>query len=342
LQTNHALNGTDTINDFTIGDGDLLNFDFGKAGGLANQEALRGSGRFYERLTAGSALGANTGFIISNTAIGDAAAAQAFAQGLVGAQAGDISYLVGSTNPAGVGAASVYRIDYTGANAATISTLATLGNIDIRNIVQANIPQFNAATAQTQFAQIVIQPGNRVQLGNYWPNADGQFGTIAGYDEITNFSATDGTKQILQLPGNAYIAPVVTNFDGLDSGLTFRGNANWTHTISSSGKFTGNHPIEGDNHAAMMIDYLSHNDIGDAGATVFFTTNYTAAVRGSINHTWVYTQTSNSRGRVPVVGGNPASQNVYDGGFTVVDLIGSTLQGLETIPSGNNNFAYIS
>jgi len=87
------------------------------------------------------------------------------------------------------------------------------------------------------------------------------------------------------------------------------------------------------------------NDIGDAGATVFFTVDYSqrqANARGSNFHTWLYTQTGNGRGKVPVITGNAASENVYQSGYTVVDLIGVTLQGLETLASGNAMFGIIA
>ena len=342
IQTDATLNGLDIITDFNISASDNIFIDFGKINGLTNQASLRGSGSFFQRAAEGSLIGANTGLIIGSVNISNLAEAKVYAEGLAGEAGGDIVYLIGSANAAANGEATLYRVDYTAPNAANVTALASLGNIAIANLTSNNLPQFAPATTQVNFTQRLIQPGNRVKLGAYWPNADGQFGTIAGYDQITDFNATDGTKQILQLPGIAYIAPEVTNFDGLDSALTFNGNANWRHSVSSVGKFTGSHPIQGDNHVAMMIDYLSINDIGNAGATVFFTADYGTAVRGSASHTWIYTQTSNSRGKNPVVTGDATSQNVYDGGYTVVNLIGTTLQGLETIPSGNNNFAIIS
>jgi hypothetical protein len=342
IQTVATLNGLDIITDFNISASDSIFIDFGKPNGLTNQASLRGSGSFFQRAAEGSLIGANTGLIIGSVNISNLAEAKVYAEGLAGEAGGDIVYLIGSANAAANGEATLYRVDYTAPNAANVTALASLGNIAIANLTSNNLPQFAPATTQVNFTQRLIQPGNRVKLGAYWPNADGQFGTIAGYDQITDFNATDGTKQILQLPGIAYIAPEVTNFDGLDSALTFNGNANWRHSVSSVGKFTGSHPIQGDNHVAMMIDYLSINDIGNAGATVFFTADYGTAVRGSASHTWIYTQTSNSRGKNPVVMGDATSQNVYDGGYTVVNLIGTTLQGLETIPSGNNNFAIIS
>jgi len=100
-----------------------------------------------------------------------------------------------------------------------------------------------------------------------------------------------------------------------------------------------------DSHGAAIIDGLAHNDMWDAGATGCVTVDYSQRqpnARGSNFHTWLYTQTGNERGRVPVITGNAASENVYQSGYTVVDLIGVTLQGLETLASGNAMFGIIA
>jgi Ca2+-binding RTX toxin-like protein len=361
MQTSNALNGVDSLTDFSIAQGDIIRFDFGQGTNLANPAALRGNGAFYQRLAAGGAINANSGLLISTANINDSAAAKTYAEGLNGALAGDIVYLIGSANAGGNGNTTLYRVDYTAPNAASVTTLANMGNIDISAITQTNINQFSEAPKER-----VIPAGNRVLLSGYWPNNQGQFGSIQGYDQITNFGATDGTKQILQLPGNAHLAQGVTNSDGLDSALTYRGmndsgNAFVTHTVSSNGKVTFRNAgaqidavMQIDNHVAAAIDYLSQNDIGNAGATVFFTIDYSQRgpnyesfpnaplIRGSHFHTWIYTQTGDGRGRVPVATGNADSQNIYDGGYTVVNLIGITLQGLETIASGNNMFGIIA
>lgn len=151
MQTSNALNGVDTLTDFSLAQGDTIRFDFGQGANLANLAALRGNGAFYQRLAAGGAINANSGLLISTTNINDSTAAKTYAEGLAGASAGDIVYLIGSTNAGGSGNATLYRIDYTSANAATVTTLADVGNIDISAITQTNINQFSIAPTQNAF-----------------------------------------------------------------------------------------------------------------------------------------------------------------------------------------------
>jgi Ca2+-binding RTX toxin-like protein len=132
-----TLNGTDTITDFTLSD-DLIAFSITLA-------ELRGTGADAQRLLVGANLGVNTGLVIANVDIAGAAAAELFAEGLVGEGANDIIYLLGSTDPDGTaGITSLYRVHYVGDGNATITTLATFNAFELDDLAAANLTNYAA------------------------------------------------------------------------------------------------------------------------------------------------------------------------------------------------------
>ncbi|WP_413400566.1 calcium-binding protein [Prochlorococcus sp. MIT 0718] len=144
-QTTLALNGADGIADFNITQGDNFTFDFGEAGGLANQAALRGTGVNFERLAATANLGANTGLVICGINIADEAALETYAEGLIGEIAGDIVYFVTSTDVDANAACSLYSVTYINAGNTAESLMVTMASNELDNFAAAQFTQFTAA-----------------------------------------------------------------------------------------------------------------------------------------------------------------------------------------------------
>lgn len=164
----------------------------------------------------------------------------------------------------------------------------------------------------------------------------GANGTAVGFDVITDL--TTGTvaasKDTINLPGTAARATAAAGVNGNDTALTIGGGAAGTHTISATGLFTvivdGGAALAVVNDAglAAFVDYLRLNDIGDAGAAVVFTATYAAATRGSVTHSFIYQQTTTDGGTV--------------GGYSVVDVVGVTLVGLESTATATDVTAFIA
>jgi hypothetical protein len=144
FETTQALNGTDQVTDFNLAEVDNITFNFGGGGGNIAQADLRGDGNVAQRLAAGAALGANTGFVISSSNIADAAAAaKLYAEGLTGEGGGDVIYLLGSQNAAGAVLTTLYAVNYAGLGDAAITTHGTFGVQTIANFGANQITQFN-------------------------------------------------------------------------------------------------------------------------------------------------------------------------------------------------------
>jgi hypothetical protein len=141
----------------------------------------------------------------------------------------------------------------------------------------------------------------------------GNNGTISGYDVITDFNSS---SDILNLEGNP--AAVVTIATTNDSSLTIGGATIKSHAISNgiirfddAPTFSTPLNLTSAANVAAVVDYLQHNDLGNAGATVAFT-----ATINSVSHTYIYEQ----------VGDSPNSTNDI-----LVDLSGTTISNLTSL-----------
>jgi S-layer protein len=139
FETTATANGTDTITDFTVGTaGDLIDF-------AIELGDLRGDGTVAQRGASAATLNTNAGLFISSADIANAAAADTFAEALIGSATGDIIYLLGSTDAdAATGITTLYRVDYTAASAATITTMGVFNAFELDNLVAANLTDFAA------------------------------------------------------------------------------------------------------------------------------------------------------------------------------------------------------
>jgi len=166
----------------------------------------------------------------------------------------------------------------------------------------------------------------------------GNSGTIVGFDVITDLATgtTAANKDTINLPGAAARATTATTaVNGTDSTLTIGGVAVAQHTISATGLFvplltdgtTATNPTT-DAGLAAVIQYLAANDIGDVGATVVFTATYAASTRGSVTHSFIYSQTATTAGGI--------------GGYSLVDVVGVTLVGVESTASTTDLSALIA
>ncbi len=122
FQPDQAANGTDTVTGFTTGDtfqADVIAF--------VGQADLRGAGDTVEALSDGEALGADTGFVIFTTELGDTAAGtlESAFEGLTGEAAGDTVYfLAGDGNDA-----ALVRADVNGNDDASVEVMAEFQGI---------------------------------------------------------------------------------------------------------------------------------------------------------------------------------------------------------------------
>ena len=138
FNSTQAANGTDTISDF-LSNTDIIDIDVT----LAN---LRGTGAVAQRAAAGAALNANAGLVISSADIANAAGAETYAEGLTGEAAGDIVYLLGSTDAdSAAGVVTLYRVDYAGAGDAAITTLGTFTTaFELDELLPASLNDYGA------------------------------------------------------------------------------------------------------------------------------------------------------------------------------------------------------
>ena len=136
----------------------------------------------------------------------------------------------------------------------------------------------------------------------------GNNGTISGYDVINGFATASDFLDLQGTPTSA----TGTNVNGVDSTLTIGGQTVKSHTISNGiitfddqNNYAAALSLTNTLHVAAVVDYLRHNNLGNAGATVAFT----ATINGTA-HTYIYEQ----------VGAVPNSANDI-----LVDLAGVTL-----------------
>ena len=142
----------------------------------------------------------------------------------------------------------------------------------------------------------------------------GDAGTITGYDVITDFSTTVDT---LNLPGTAAAAAASVN--GANSSLTIGGDTVQSHSTSNgiatffgTDTFTTPLAVTSLSSLAAVVQYLAGTDIGNAGATLAFTSS-----GGLGTHTFIYNQATTNNGNT--------------GGYTLVDLSGITIGDLNTL-----------
>ena len=143
----------------------------------------------------------------------------------------------------------------------------------------------------------------------------GNNGTISGFDVITDFSTS---SDILNLQGTPFAVANIASADGSDSTLTIGNQTIKSHSITNgiikfddANTFTTALNLTSAANVAAVVDYLEHNSLGGAGATVAFT-----ATIGSVNHTFIYEQ----------VGSTPNSANDI-----LVDLSGTTVSNLTSL-----------
>ena len=160
------------------------------------------------------------------------------------------------------------------------------------------------------------------------------------FDAITNVTTgtTAANKDKIDVVGTASVAAAAT-VNGADSTLTIGGAVVGQHVISATGLTTfvvangGNaQVVTTDASLAAVLQYLSGVDIGAAGQSLLFTATYGAATRGSVTHSFVYTQNS----------ANAASGGAAGDGFTLIDFIGVTLVGLEIAASTTDLSLFIA
>jgi len=167
----------------------------------------------------------------------------------------------------------------------------------------------------------------------------GNAGTIVGFDVVTDLTTgtTAAAKDTLNVVGTASLAAAAT-VNGTDSTLTIGGAVVGEHTISATGLTTfvvtnggAAQVVTSDASLAAVVQYLSGVDIGAAGQSLVFTATYATATRGSATHSFIYTQNT----------ANAASTSAADG-YTLIDVVGVTLIGLEITASTTNLSAFIA
>lgn len=150
----------------------------------------------------------------------------------------------------------------------------------------------------------------------------GNNGTISGYDTITDFNlAVDK----LSLNGTPFAASNTSGTNGSNSSLTIGGNQISSHAITNgiirfddSGTFSTALTLDSTQDVAAVVDYLRHNDLGSAGATVAFT-----ATIGGVNHTYIYQQVGNGPSTTNDILVDLENVTLTSGGTSLATLIGN-------------------
>jgi len=199
----------------------------------------------------------------------------------------------------------------------------------------ADVIDLGATT--TGITSVVIAAGDSTSV----IGGAGNNGTASvAFDAITNVTTgtTAANKDKIDVVGTASVAAAAT-VNGADSTLTIGNAVVGEHTVSATGLTTfvvanggAAQVVVSDASLAAVLQYLSGVDIGAAGQSLVFTATYAASTRGSVTHSFVYTQNS----------ANAASAGGADDGFTLIDFIGVTLVGLETTASTTNNSLFIA
>jgi hypothetical protein len=151
----------------------------------------------------------------------------------------------------------------------------------------------------------------------------GSGASLTGYDLISDFTANNGAaaatsfRDILDLPGTANIGSATGVQDGTDAN---NGQKIAAHTISNGivsfySDNAGNNlvTLDSDNKVATALDYLTHNDIGNAGTVVAFKSTISG-----VTDTYVYSQ------------GNASLSTGVMSAYDLVKLAGVDASGLTT------------
>ena len=198
----------------------------------------------------------------------------------------------------------------------------------------ADVIDLGATT--TGITSVVIAAGDSTSVIGGANNA----GTASvAFDAITNVTTgtTAANKDKIDVVGTASVAAAAT-VNGADSTLTIGGTVVGEHTVSATGLTTfvvanggAAQVVTSDASLAAVLQYLSGVDLGAAGQSLLFNATYAASTRGSVTHSFLYTQNT----------ANAASTSANDG-FTLVDFIGVTLIGLETTASTTDLSLFIA
>ncbi|MCP9817415.1 cadherin domain-containing protein [Synechococcus sp. GreenBA-s] len=147
----------------------------------------------------------------------------------------------------------------------------------------------------------------------------GNSGTISGFDVITDFTVASGSavSESLRVNASGTTTSIPTNItgsngNGSNSVLSISGAVVASHRISNgiitfddNNTFATALSLTSNAHVAAVVDYLRRNDIGNDGATVAFTANFSSVAR-----TYVYTQpTTNAPGSTSTAFGLVELQN---------------------------------
>jgi len=150
----------------------------------------------------------------------------------------------------------------------------------------------------------------------------GNNGTISGYDVINGFATAN---DFLDLQGSPTSA-TGTNVDGTNSTLTIGGQTVKSHTISNGiitfddqNGYAAALSLTDTTRVAAVVDYLQHNDLGNAGATVAFT----ATINGT-PHTYIYEQVGNTPNSANDILVDLAGVTLTSGGTSLSTLITNT------------------
>ena len=164
----------------------------------------------------------------------------------------------------------------------------------------------------------------------------GNSGTISGYDVITDFVLANGSAvsealRVTQSVTNASVVGNTTSTTGTASGLTIGGAtvksrriSNGIATFDDVNTFSAALVINSYTAVAAAVDYLRRNDIGNAGATVAFTTATFNEGGYSGVRTFVYTQTTASAGGTTSPTTNYSLAELRGITATSLNLTGST------------------
>jgi Ca2+-binding RTX toxin-like protein len=159
----------------------------------------------------------------------------------------------------------------------------------------------------------------------------GNAGTITGFDKVVGFGTgtTAALKDLLDLPGTGILATSVGNTNGTDATLTIGGTVVGTHAIALDGEVIFDQmaadAADSAGAVAAAVQYLSLNDIGNASVSVWFSGN---GGDHATDNSFIYQQTATTAGSV--------------GGFTVIELTGIDIVGLETTASTTDLSAFIA
>jgi hypothetical protein len=155
---------------------------------------------------------------------------------------------------------------------------------------------------------------------------------LSGYDVISDFAA-DGSQELgslLSLPGDAFVVAdtgvVEGQNSGIDLGLDIFSYKIFNGLATFFSDTQGHNPIclDSENKIAAVVDYLAHNDLGEAGATVAFKTELDGVV-----DTYVYCQID--------TGGNASASYSH----TLTQLTGVNASGLTSEGGLQLNYVHV-